>query len=150
MIAMASYPVMSDLFNVNRAKFRKSHRRLLTLVIVLGVGVSLLWMVFGNWGTTAMLGRRYSESMPLFKMLIWLLPISLIRYIYGISLFAAGMQKAHSFSSLFGSLSMISVGTILVYKYGAMGAVFSSLLSELVVLLTMFLFFESRLKTNEA
>lgn len=150
MIAMASYPVMSDLFKSDNDAFRSSHLKLVKIMLVLGCAAGGIGMFFSRDAVLLLLGEKYLNSIILFKFLIWLVPIYFIRYVFGTALFSSGGQKAHFISSICGTVVTATVGWMLIKNYGATGAAVTALVAELVVLAVMAFSFELLMRKNEA
>jgi len=76
---VASYPVLSDTYANRRDRFNKVILSFTTARFALGGLLSFVGTVFAAEIVGFLLGAQYSQSIPIFRILVWLLPLFFIR-----------------------------------------------------------------------
>lgn len=149
MIPMAFYPVFSELYSKDRLEFRKIHRKFQKIMLAIGLPAGIIGAVWGNEIVRLLFGSQYIQSVAVFKMLIWLVPLYFLRYTYGSVLLAAGFQRLHNIATFMGVLCMGITGLFLVPKYSITGGAISLLISEITILCSMALIFYTKINRNK-
>jgi O-antigen/teichoic acid export membrane protein len=147
LIPMAFYPVLSELYLKDRIKFHKTHRRFQGLMLLLGVPVAVAGSFFSTELVHLIFGIQYAQCVTAFRIIIWLVPLYFLRYTYGSVLFAMGFQRSHNFATLSGTLSVITVGLLLIPRLSIVGASVALIISEMVIIIAMASVF--RIKNRE-
>ncbi len=93
LIATAIYPTLSELYNTNKDEFIKTGRKFLVMMIFLGLSVGCAGSILGDKVIMILYGPQYGDSVSVFRILIWLLPLQFVRYNYSTCLRSAGYQK---------------------------------------------------------
>jgi O-antigen/teichoic acid export membrane protein len=84
---------------------------------------------------TLVFGAQYAASADVFRILVWMLPVSLVSGHYRYALIAYGQQKYEFYCALAGAVVSIGAGVPLVRALGIRGAAFALVASSLVNLL---------------
>lgn len=134
LIAMSFYPVLTELYVKDRGKFHKTHRVFLLIMTAIGVPVGLMCSLFSEEIVNMLFGKDYFESIKVFIVLGWLVPLFLWRYCYGSVLFATGFHKIHFVATGSAVLSMVIMGPILISRYSVVGCAWAMLISEIIML----------------
>jgi O-antigen/teichoic acid export membrane protein len=92
-IASAFYPVVSDLYVNDRTAFFKAGNKLLLVMLTIGVPAAIVGFYFSKEIIIFLFGGQYLDSIIVFKVLIWLLPLQFIRYKYSTFLRSTEYQK---------------------------------------------------------
>jgi len=137
LIPMAFYPVFSDLYYKDKMKFRKTHKKLQKIMLIVGIPIAIIGTIYGDMFVRFLFGDQYKQSVAVFKMLIWIVPMYFMRYSYGSVLLAAGFQRLHNIATLVGVLCMGIAGFFLIPQLSIKGGGLALLLSELSILGTM-------------
>lgn len=145
LVAMAYYPIFSDLFQRDKATFFKAHARFRNIMLVAGAAIGAVCMIYGKNIVEFVFGIQYMESVVLFKTLVWLIPLYLLRYSYGTVLMATGFQRIHNIATIGGASCMAISGLLLIPKFGAMGSAISLVVSETVFVTFLISFFYMKL-----
>ncbi len=77
-------------------------------------------------------GPEYERSVPIFRILIWLVPVALISGHYRYSLIAAGLQKYEMFTSVITAVVNLLLNRILIVRMGLPGAAIALLAASLI------------------
>jgi len=79
---------------------------------------------------TIIFGPRYGASAPIFALLMWTLPLYLVRFVYGTTILATGFQRLHSLASATAAAIGLLAGIPLVHRLGGAGAAWTLICSE--------------------
>lgn len=134
LIPMAFYPVLSHLYYRNPEEFLKYHKIFRIIMIIIGMPIGLLGTIWGSKIVNFLFGAQYSHSIIIFKIIIWLVPLYLLRYSYGSVLLACGYHRNYFFASLCSTVFMFTVGVVLIYRFGYLGCVFALLTCEMFMI----------------
>lgn len=137
LFVIAIYPVLSELAEKSRDEFHRAHKMLFRSTIGISAAIAIVGYLLSDRIVILVLSSKYTGSIGVFSIMIWLLPIMFARNILGISLQAMGRHKHHAFSTMAGALISIALCLVLIKLYGGTGAAFSLLLSEAIVVAGM-------------
>lgn len=146
LIPMAFYPMFSELYHRDRIEFRKTHKNFQRIMLAIGLPAGIIGTAWGDGFVRLLFGAQYAQSLVIFKMLIWLVPLYFLRYSYGSVLLAAGFQRLHNLATLTGVLCMFIIGLFLVHEFNIIGGAISLVLSEALILVSMALIFHIKIK----
>jgi O-antigen/teichoic acid export membrane protein len=104
--------------------------------ILLGVFGSLL----AETGLVLLYGPQYQEAVPVFRVLIWVLPLTLLSGHYRYTLIGYDRQGLEFLSALVGAITIIVLNLALIPAFGLLGAAWAFVFSEAVIWLTAYLF----------
>ena len=116
-LPMAFFPIISELYLKDRRAFLKSNTIMQGLMLAAGMAICLIGMLFGSEILLWLFGAKYTDSIRIFKILIWLVVIIFLRFSLGISIIAADRQKLHMFSCGGAFLLGLVLSLILIPKY---------------------------------
>lgn len=130
----AFFPVLSHCFGRRPAQFERVGRSLRGLMLLLGLCCAVLGTLLGEHVIVGVLGREYREAVPVFSVLIWLIPLYYIRNSFRMLLLASGLHKQQTAPFVLGLVVVACVGLFLIPSRGIMGACVSLLTAELTIL----------------
>jgi O-antigen/teichoic acid export membrane protein len=149
LIYVASYPVLSDTYANDRQRFKKVFLRLVAMLLSLSGGAGIVCTLFAPQIIALLLGDQYRESVAIFRILIWLLPLFLIRDSVWTVLSIQNSFMGFVRITLAGILALSMGGFIMVRQYGTVG-VASAFLAVEVFCVGMLLTTAKREKTEDA
>lgn len=85
-------------------------------------------------------GPKFHESVPVFEVLLWVLPITLISGHFRWSLTAAGKYSYVLHSHIVGLIAALLVGVILIPLFASFGAALTMLVSSSAILISSYIF----------
>jgi PST family polysaccharide transporter len=134
LLPMAIYPTLSRSAVGSNSDFRSAARRLQGAMLLLGlVGGSTLYFVSRPL-IELLYGTPYAASVPVLRVLAWIVPVVFLRYSLGSVLLAAGHQHRHTLSSLIGFVVTASGCALTLHRAGGVAGVsLSWLVGEAVV-----------------
>jgi O-antigen/teichoic acid export membrane protein len=122
LINLSAYPVLSDIHSKSPAAFKNVFRKYVMIFTVLAVCVGLGGELYGSKVFLTVFGLQYTKAVPLFKILLWLIPLFLLKSSYGLALFSSGMQKFHNIAALVGVGSLLGIAVIVMPASSVAGA----------------------------
>lgn len=134
LLPMAFYPIMAQLCADDGELFHQSRRMLLSVMMAGGFPLAVAGSILAAPLTTAVFGRDFAASAPLFRILIWLAPLYCIRYVYGSTLLSTGFQRLHLRASLTGAATAFVLGLAGVIYGGSLGIALSTLVAECTII----------------
>lgn len=146
LIPTAFYPALSEYFVKDREAFFASHKRLKTIMISIGTPIGVIGTVWGSGLVMLLFGNQYEESVGIFRVIVWLVPLVYLRYGYGNAFSAAGRQRLHNLMTMLGVIAIFALGPPLVMARGATGAAEAIVLSETITVAAMAYAFHRRIK----
>jgi polysaccharide transporter, PST family len=134
LLPMAFYPIMAQLKADHCELFHQSRRLLLSVMIAGGFPLALAGTMLAGPLTTAVFGHDFAAGAPLFRILIWLVPLYCIRYVYGSTLLSTGFQRLHLRAAMTGAATALVLGLAGVLYLGSVGIAMSTLIAECVII----------------
>ncbi|MDD3887325.1 MAG: flippase [Patescibacteria group bacterium] len=138
-VSQAIYPHFSKLYVSNKKAAASSLKKILYLVGVFTFFVSVVISIFAPFISNLLLGRNFTESIPILRILIFIVFAIGLNNILGTQgLLAFGFKK--SFTKIVGFFSIFHVVsvTILIYLFSSVGVAIATLATEMLISVTMF------------
>jgi len=137
----AVYPMHSNLFLSDRARFEKLHRSFERLLLYLGVPLCIMGTLFRAEIVQSLFGDAYAGSAPVFSVLVWLVPLMFLRTNVGRSLASAGFHRFNMVATGSGLCVSVVCYLLLVPLKGALGASIAAVTGEIATLVAMLTIF---------
>ena len=106
LVATALYPTVSELYYKDKKEFKRTGKNFLILMLALGLPVGFLGFIFGDKIILILFGSKYMDSIIIFRILIWLIPLQFIRYKYSTSLRSTEYQKLQFIPIIIGLITL--------------------------------------------
>jgi O-antigen/teichoic acid export membrane protein len=139
LLSTSFYPVFSELHHKDRVKFHKTRKKFEIIMLLLGFPVAVLGTIFSNQIINLLLGKEYFESIEVFKIIVWLIPLYFLSYTYGSLLLAAGFQMHHNIPAIAGVICMSILGFVLIPNTGVIGASWTVIAAQISIVVSMLL-----------
>lgn len=137
LIPSSFYPVLSDYYRNDPARFRRAHQKLLLIMMAVGVPTGLVGAVFGDRIIGMLFGSKYNGSMDIFKVLILLFTARLMRFGYNMPLVASNHQRWQVMAGFAGVLTLAGSYAIFVRDHSLVGLAGCVVLAETALLVVM-------------
>ncbi|MEZ4663022.1 MAG: flippase, partial [Caldilineaceae bacterium] len=131
LVAAALLPRLSALADSNRAEFGAlwSTGLRYTLIIGLGVGMSISWLA--PWLIQLLYGAEFAAAIPVLRVLGIVATLLFInRYVWHV-LIALGQQKSILLSAIVSALATLACGLTLIPAWGVYGAAVTAIVREI-------------------
>ena len=133
----ALYPTLSNLYVTDRDAFKKTHIRFQKLIIVIAMPVCIISAILSKDIVMFIFGSLYVKSIGIFKVLVWLSLLLIIRYSFGSALLSAGFHRFNMIATGTGAVIVLLVSIVLIPKYSGYGAAFALICGEIFILILM-------------
>ena len=131
------YNLLPSISRTSQEEIGALHR-LMRVSIQITAWAAIFFGIFGtafaNIGIELLYGPQYEEAAAAFRILIWLIPLALLSGNFRYTLIGYGKQTLEFVSALLGAVITIILNLILIRLYGFLGAAWSLVISEVVIL----------------
>ncbi len=139
-IVTAAFPTMMKERGRDRAAYARYVQSLYDATAWLGVGVATLATLLGWWVLPMLYGPGYEEAPRILSVQIWAgVPVAMA-FVHGKWLLAEGLQRYNLHYTVAGLFINVLMNILLIPSYGAIGAAWATLLTQVCpVLLQAFI-----------
>ena len=117
--------------NENNLDFERSLSNLYSVIIYLSLLQSLVITVFAPLVVKIIYGAQYMDSVGILRLVVWYTTFSHLGIIRNIWILTEGKQKKLWIINLSGALLNVLINYLLIPHFGAMGAAFASLATQI-------------------
>lgn len=112
------------------AEYALNMTRLYSLTLYLSLAQSLVFTVGGKIIIGILYGADYAQAVPVFRILVWFLAFAVMGSVRNVWILAEQKQRYLWIINLGGALFNIALNLLLIKPFGACGAAFASLLTQ--------------------
>jgi O-antigen/teichoic acid export membrane protein len=134
LLPMAFYPILADLYVNDKKNFYSLQRKFQKVMAVIGMPPAILGTIFAHDIIMLLFGEQYLQSVGLFRIMVWMIPIFFIRFTYGSVLLATGFQRHQIIAAMIGLIIILVLAFILIPTKGPIGAALAALFTELFLI----------------
>ena len=128
-IAVAVFPLMSRLVNVDKNQFRIILEKTLSMILLIGIPISLGGILLADQLILKVFGQGYVGAIPIFRVFMLMLLISFPLILLSNAIFAHNKQRSLAPAYSLGILANIIFNLLLIPKFGAVGSAIATLVS---------------------
>lgn len=143
----AFFPSLSKLYKYSIEELLKKGKRLNFYLFILALPLSLSITLIGPMIMDLVYTPEYSDAALYLQILASLLLFRFLGATYGILLSASDNQNLRMFSAIMAFLLNIGINSVLIPKYGAMGAATTALITNFFVLAVYVYFIKIKLNS---
>ena len=145
-MSQSIYPYISRMVNQSKKSAILFIKKIIILIGSLTFIISLFVFIFANFIVKLLLGPQYYESVVILRIISFLPFIIALNNIFGTqTMLTFGYKKEFSRILILASAINIILSFIFIPIYQANGTAFSALISEIYVLLAMFIYLKNKL-----
>lgn len=128
LVSTAMYPVVSQLYDrADKAQFRQADRYFLISMLGIGIPIAIVGSVLAHPFMTLLFGTEYHASAEIFSILVWFVPLSLVRSKYSALIRATEYQSWQAVPALaaiatFAILSTLTLSNLRELAVGLLAA----------------------------
>lgn len=115
----------------NRSEYSLNMTRLYSLTLYLSLAQSIGFTIFGELIIGILYGDAYSAAVPVLRILVWYLAFAVMGSVRNVWILAEQKQKCLWVINLCGAVFNIVLNLFLIGPFGACGAAFASLLTQI-------------------
>lgn len=143
-IMTAAFPAMVAKRQLGEREYEAYLQRLYDGMAWLGIGVAVVLSLGATSLINVLYGSAYSESASVLRIQVWAGVAVAMSYVHGRWLLAEGLQRVGLLYTLVGCVVNLSLNTLLIPRYGAVGAAWATLAAQLGVLPVQMFFARGR------
>ncbi|MFA6520723.1 MAG: flippase [Candidatus Paceibacterota bacterium] len=128
-IAVAVFPLMSRLVNVDKQQFRVLLEKTLSMILLMGIPVAIGGILLADQIILKVFGQDYVGAIPIFQVLMLMLLISFPLVLLSNAIFAHNKQRNLAPAYTFGIIANVIFNLLLIPKFGAVGSAVATLVS---------------------
>jgi O-antigen/teichoic acid export membrane protein len=133
--ASATLPLLSNIYLTDKPAFSRAFSQFFTFSIVLGLPLAALIAWFGENLLLLLFGSEFLQASPLVRLFAWYLPTVFMNMFLFNVLIAIGAQKLSAWLNLLNLVMTIVIGYAFIPRSGAVGAVYTVLLTAIFSIL---------------
>ncbi|MCK5537928.1 MAG: flippase, partial [Bacteroidales bacterium] len=131
-IASSLFPAIINIKNKSEELYTKRLKRLYTLMVWMGIIITLPLWFFSDSIIVTLFGVDYQEAVDVFNITIFIVILIFISSVHGKWLLVEGLQKYSLFYSLTGMITNVIANLYLIPKIGIIGAAYGTVLAQTV------------------
>jgi len=135
-------PMVSRLFSESKEKFKKLVFTGAKLISIIVIPLAFGGTVLGARVIELLYGGKFIGASPAFRILIWAVPLTSIQSIFAFGLLGCNKEKQYSYGMIIGTTINVILNLVLIPYFGIKGASSATIISEVVMLGLMFLWFK--------
>ncbi len=145
-IARSTYPIISKLFKTSFIKLKVFLENYNKFIFIIAIPIAFGGVILSRQIILFIYGENFNESIFAFQILVISAAIVYISTIYAHSLQICNKQKIHLLGMGLGALINITLNFILIPYFGLIAAAAATLLTEIFILIFMFVNFSKIIK----
>lgn len=131
--AVALYPTLSRLFSEDYARFTRALTKSLLVVALWSFPLSIVVYFLAPYIIPFFFGEKFAQGVPVLQYLIFFVPFASLSTLLFKTLIIFNKQKIYMQISIIGAVISITLNIILIKSIGLMGAVYASVITQIVV-----------------
>ncbi len=128
----ALYPSLAESFHFNKGYYYKKNGQLLFFMVLLGLGIAVFYMVFGNYILDNYFSEQYQDGKTALLVFCWAPLFVFIGMLYEKHLLTTNRLKHNIYRFALGCLSNLLLCCVLVPRYNVTGAAVAVLTSHFI------------------
>lgn len=144
-LSTSVFPRMLEYSSLNNKRYQNLLQRTSDTLFYLGLTVAILVSIFAQYAIPILFGEGYQESSQILVVHIWGGVFIYMRALFSKWLIAENLLRYSLVTHLLGAVVNLGMNLLLIPKYGAMGAAYSTVASYAVAsYLSLFFSFKTR------
>lgn len=126
-------PAIADLKVKNERDYQEKYKLLLLAITIMGICVSVGFMIFGKLIIYILYGESYDPAVPALWILIWATSFSMIGTARVIWLVAENKNQYEKYCVIIGAIVNVILNALFIPRWGIVGASITTLISQFIV-----------------
>jgi O-antigen/teichoic acid export membrane protein len=139
--AWVYFPLVSRYFSESEEKLRKLIFTGTKLIFLFVTPLALGGMMLAERLIVLIYGGDFSPASNALRILVWAIPLTSVQTIFAFGLIGCNREKRYSLGMIIGTVLNVVLNVLLIPRFGISGAAAATILSEIVMLAAMFLWF---------
>lgn len=128
----SAYPPIMESYKSDLSLFEKKNRQLYAIVFYISITVSLLFFIFGDTVVWVLYGEDYMPAVAPLRMVTWYTAFSYLGVARNAWIVCNDKQKYLKYIYVVSALTNVCLNYIFIPKWGATGAAFASLVTQIM------------------
>lgn len=129
----AMYPTIIQSFKQGKELFERKNRQLYAIVFYVSVFVSVMFLIFGDFGIWLLYGKAYLPAAVPLKIITWYTAFSYFGVARNAWMVCNEKQKYLKYMYIVAALMNVLMNVIFIPLWGAAGAAFASLVTQIFI-----------------
>ena len=136
------YPTILKLNSDNQSAFERKNKQLYVIVFYLSCFVSVGFLLLGDFAIKILYGADYAPAADVLKIITWYTAFSYLGVARNAWIVSKGKQKYLKYMYLGAAILNVPLNALLIPMWGASGAAFASLITQIFTSIILPLFFK--------
>ena len=136
-IMLVLFPTLVEEYHSNHPQFKKSSKKALGLFFLVGGGIALTLWAFSPWIITIIFGDKFSPSIAVLEVLSGAIFLFFLNFLLANILISSGRESINTWNLVGATVANITLNLVLIPQYGAIGAAWSTLFCEAVLIFAL-------------
>lgn len=136
------YPTVLRLHADNKEAFDRKNKQLYAIVFYVSCAVSVLFLIFGDWGITTFYGDKYAPAGLPLKIITWYTAFSFLGVARNAWIVSEGKQRYLKYMYLGAAILNIILNCVFIPSMRSAGAALASLITQMFTSFIMPYFFK--------
>jgi O-antigen/teichoic acid export membrane protein len=131
------FPNLVEEYHTDRSRFRNSSKKALAMYSLIGGGITLVLWGFSREIILLIYGDKFLPSIAMLNILSWAVFLFFINFLLSNILITSGRETINTWNLLGATILNITLNLVLIPQYGAIGAAWSTVFCEAVLILAL-------------
>ncbi len=131
------FPNLVEEYHTDRSRFRNSSKKALAMYSLIGGGITLVLWGFSREIILLIYGDNFLPSIAMLNILSWAVFLFFINFLLSNILITSGRETINTWNLLGATILNITLNLALIPQYGAIGAAWSTVFCEAVLILAL-------------
>ena len=136
-IMLVLFPTLVEEYHSNHPQFKKSSIKALGIFSLVGGGIALTLWAFSRWIIAIIFGDEFFPSIAVLEVLSGAIFLYFLNFLLSNILISSGRESINTWNLVGATVANIVLNLILIPQYGAIGAAWSTLFCEGVLILAL-------------
>lgn len=131
------YPSIMEAHKKDRVLYEKRNRQLYAIVFYVSIAVSLMFCLFGKWAVLILYGKAYLPAVAPLRVITWFTAFSYLGVARNAWIVCENKGKYLKYIYALAALGNVALNLVFIPLWGAVGAAFASLLTQILTTLVL-------------
>jgi O-antigen/teichoic acid export membrane protein len=128
------FPTLVDEYHSNQTQFKSRFKKVLTIYSLIGGSIALVLWKFSHEIITLIYGDKFLPSADVLDIISWAILLFFINFLLSNILITSGRENFNTWNLVGATILNIILNLVWIPKYGAMGAAWATLFSEIMLI----------------
>jgi O-antigen/teichoic acid export membrane protein len=145
-LMLVLFPTLVEEFHTDRPRFQNSYKKALVIYSLIGGGIALVLWGFSHAAINIVYGDKFLPSVGVLEVLAGAIFLFFVNYLLSNVLIISGQEKVNSWNLIGATVLNIVLNLSWIPQYGAIGAAWSTLICETVLIAVLSLQIQKSIK----